>query len=329
MTSSTIYSIQPYFYIIRHIPTGMLYAGCKFAKDSDPNNFMKPGGYTTSSSKVNELLEQDGFKSFEIVQLMEEEFCGIDVYSYETRFLRNYDIASRMNWLNYHNNHIAPFGSKEFKILLLKLYGVDHCSDIPGIYEKMKSTLLDRYGVDNAFKSPELMVLAGGKRLTTMLDRYGTINPYLIEGNNIVENRKNTMLEKFGVEYIWQHPQFIEENVIKVKATKLLKYGDENYNNTEKNCETKLLKYGDENYNNRDAAKTTCLERFGVSNYTQTDEYRKNLSETLKTAPVLKCTFCDREGKSPSIFRHIKLCQQKSVGTTAQNVWHESKKSIK
>ena len=49
----------------------------------------------------------------------------------------------------------------------------------------------------------------------------------------------------------------------KISETKVLKYGDENYNNTKKTKETKLEKYGDENYNNREKAFNTNIERYG------------------------------------------------------------------
>lgn len=102
MTSTDIYS--PYFYIIKHLPTGKLYAGAKWKKDANPNNFMKPGGYSTSSKYVHKLIEKDGLESFSIIQLLPEKICGIPVIIYETRFLRENNIRSRENWLNTHHN---------------------------------------------------------------------------------------------------------------------------------------------------------------------------------------------------------------------------------
>ena len=45
MSSETIY--MPYFYIIRHIPTGKKYAGIRYAKGCNPIEFMQPDGYQT------------------------------------------------------------------------------------------------------------------------------------------------------------------------------------------------------------------------------------------------------------------------------------------
>lgn len=99
----------PYFYIIQHIPTGKLYAGSKWSSNSYPDNFMQPGGYHTSSKRVKSLIKIDGLESFKIIQLMPEDCCGIDVYTYESRFLQNYNVAQRPNWLNCHNNeYVVP-----------------------------------------------------------------------------------------------------------------------------------------------------------------------------------------------------------------------------
>jgi hypothetical protein len=68
-------------------------------------------------------------------------------------------------------------------------------------------------------------------------------------------------------------------NFIKIKKTKLERYGDENYTNRDKAKETCLEKYGDENYTNRDKAKETCLEKFGVDNISKLGEVKEKKKE--------------------------------------------------
>lgn len=51
------------------------------------------------------------------------------------------------------------------------------------------------------------------------------------------------------------------------KATKLIKYGDENYTNQAKARQTRKLKYGCENYNNKEKIQRTCIEKYGVPCY--------------------------------------------------------------
>jgi very-short-patch-repair endonuclease len=69
----------------------------------------------------------------------------------------------------------------------------------------------------------------------------------------------------------------------KVKKTKLEKYGDENYQNTEKIKKTKLEKYGDENFTGREKAKITCLNKYGVDNVSKSDIIKKLKKETNNT----------------------------------------------
>ena len=64
------------------------------------------------------------------------------------------------------------------------------------------------------------------------------------------EKSKETFIKKYGT-----HPMKLKETILKQKQTKLEKYGDENYNNKEKNQKTKLERYGNKNYLNRDKAK--------------------------------------------------------------------------
>ena len=52
----------------------------------------------------------------------------------------------------------------------------------------------------------------------------------------------------------------------KREKTCMERYGNPNYNNTEKNKKTKQERYGDSNYNNREQSKQTCLTRYGVTN---------------------------------------------------------------
>lgn len=140
MTSTNTYT--PYFYIIKHVPSGKLYAGSKFGKDSDPTNFMTEDGYKTSSSRVAKLIEETGLSSFEIVTLMTEDQCGVTAYDYETRFLKENDISADDNWLNLHNNDskFLPHNHPKVKDRMLEKYGVLHCTQNEEILHKCLSS---------------------------------------------------------------------------------------------------------------------------------------------------------------------------------------------
>lgn len=100
----------------------------------------------------------------------------------------------------------------------------------------------------------------------------------------MLENQKKTMLEKYGVEYSSQRPEFKEL----VKQTKLEKYNDENYVNEEKIKQTNLKKYGKEYYSQTEEAKErkkkTCLEKYGTSCSMNSKEIR----ETIKQNNLIK-----------------------------------------
>lgn len=112
---------------------------------------------------------------------------------------------------------------------------------------------------------------------------------------NLIKQTKISLIEKYGVD----NPMKLETFKERGKKTKLLKYGDENYNNQNKMKQTKLLKYGDENYSNREQAVITTKDNFGSKNYgnrikailttekkygvkyfSQTKEFKRRISET-------------------------------------------------
>ena len=106
---------------------------------------------------------------------------------------------------------------------------------------------------------------SGLKSKVTNLKKYGV--EYPIQSNEIKKKRKNNNLKKYSVDESFK----LKSVILKIKETKELKYGDENYNNTQKIKETKKLKYGDENYNNRIKSNETCLINYGVINPSQSE----------------------------------------------------------
>ncbi len=97
------------------------------------------------------------------------------------------------------------------------------------------------------------------------------------------QNSIKTTLEKYGVDHISKIDGFGD----KVKQTKLERYGDENYTNSEKMKRTCLEKYGKntctgtDNYNEK--YKKTCLEKYGVEYHTQSEDVKeKNKSTCLE-----------------------------------------------
>lgn len=87
---------------------------------------------------------------------------------------------------------------------------------------------------------------------------------------------KKTMQEKYGV----SHPSQIPDFLSKSKATRKIKYGDENFVNPLKAAQTRLERYGNKNYNNLSKLKSTLLEKYGVENISKLEEFVKKSNET-------------------------------------------------
>ena len=150
-----------------------------------------------------------------------------------------------------------PEVKEKIKKTMLEKYGVEYSGQIEEKKRKSKQTWLSKYGVDNPFKSKEIQE----KSKKTCLEKYGV--EYSFQSENNKEKSKKTCLEKYGVD----NP--LKSDIIKNKSkqTKLEKYGDENYSNHEKAKQTKLEKYGNENYVNIEKTKKTKLEKYGNATY--------------------------------------------------------------
>jgi len=96
---------------------------------------------------------------------------------------------------------------------------------------------------------------------TKWSNRYNNFLNYCSKscGNKVASKQgRITIKEKYGVDNISQIPGVVD----KVKQTKKERYGDENYNNTEKNIQT-------------------CLDKYGVTNGSKTKESRKLISDKV------------------------------------------------
>jgi hypothetical protein len=95
------------------------------------------------------------------------------------------------------------------------------------------------------------------------------------------ERIKNTMVDKYGVEYAAQSQIFID----KMKETTLERYGVENANQSEEirekirqtNLEIYGVEYGLQNVNVKEKRKLTNLEKYGFENPLQNEEIKKKI----------------------------------------------------
>ena len=258
MTSTSIY--QPYFYIIQHKVTKKMYAGSRWAKGCHPNEFMQPNGYKTSSTKILEIIEQEGIDIFDVIKIT-TQFNTPTVYEYESKFLQENKCAESDDWYNKHNNTgVISFGTTQFKNQMIEKYGVDHISKLPKYKDIKRSTFMKNFGVEYPFQSEFIR----NKSDATKLQRYGLLN------YNNMEKNKTTKLERYGNENF--------NNINQIKETKLERYGNENFNNQEKIKSTNLNKYGTDSTNRVDSIKykkkISFSKKYGVNWFTLSEEFK-------------------------------------------------------
>jgi hypothetical protein len=206
--SMSIY--RPYFYIIQHKTTGIYYAGSKYAKDdSNPDMFMQPGGYFTSSNIVKALIETDGAEAF-VIRKIRIFKTSEEARNYESRFLSKVNAKNNNKFYNRHNNdgYCDPDYAKE---RMLELYGVDNFAKSPEFTIRFRNKCQEKYGVDHHLQNPEIYA----KHQNTCMERYGVDNVF--KDSKIRENARQTKLEKYG------DANFV--NPEKAKTTCIEKYG--------------------------------------------------------------------------------------------------------
>ncbi len=159
---------------------------------------------------------------------------------------------------------------------------IDKCKNNPQylneIQEKYKKTCLEKYGVDNAFKSEEIK----NKIKETNMEKYGV--EHILKNEKFKEKIKQTNLQKYGVENPFQAEEFKEKS----KQTCLEKYGTEygiqNKIVQEKSKQTCLEKYGTEYVLNNpeimEEIKQQNLEKYGVEHTLQVKEFREKSKQT-------------------------------------------------
>ena len=114
--------------------------------------------------------------------------------------------------------------------------------------EKMKQTMIERYGFDNASKNSDIV----RKRIQTCIERYGTTSPFHSDKcqNKLIQ----TNIERYGC------ADSRSSEIIKAKKE-----------------ETNLKRYGKRHVLQVDSikekAKTTCMQKYGVSQYSKSKYY--------------------------------------------------------
>jgi len=164
------------------------------------------------------------------------------------------------------------------KKTMVDKYGVEYAAQSQFFMNKMKSTTLEKYGVEHALQSE----VTKNKIKQTNLVRYGC--EYGLQNEEVKEKRRLSNLEKYGFE----NPLHREEIKEKIKGTNLEKYGVEHASQCkefkDKCKKTNMEKYGVEHFTQTDImkekTKKTNMEKYGVEYNLQREEIKEKIKET-------------------------------------------------
>jgi hypothetical protein len=167
---------------------------------------------------------------------------------------------------------------EKIKNTMVDKYGVEYAAQSQIFKDKMKETTLEKYGVENANQSE----VVKEKIRKTNLETYGV--EYGLQNEEVKEKRRVTNLEKYGFE----NPLQREEIKEKSKQTCLKKYNVEHISQCEtvkeKIRETNLEKYGVnygfQNEEVKEKIRETNLEKYGVEHNLQREEIKEKIRET-------------------------------------------------
>lgn len=208
---------RPYFYIIRHVSSNMYYAGCKFAKGCDPDNFLTDNGYKTSSPTIKKLISRDGLSSIEVIVCIDDTFLG-DVYDFETTFLTDHDCANNPNWINIHNNdRIYPsFGTEKFRKLMMVKHNYPHNSYCKEVIIKRAKTYEFKTGYKHWSIDPKIKNQKKEARSTSYERQIVKDIQQYISDNNI----------KKAYEIMGVHPDWkvVDTKILNEGLDELIKY---------------------------------------------------------------------------------------------------------
>ena len=200
------------------------------------------------------------------------------------QILHNFQFCSRKCSTN------SESSKQKIKQTLIKRYGVDAAAKSPDVQAKMRSTMLKKYGVENASQADFIK----DKKRKTFLKHYGVENTF--QSDILKKKIKETNLIKYGVENAAQSDVIKE----KIKKTNLNRYGNKCVLHSEeiskKVKETNLLRYGVEYAIQseivKNKAKDSILQLYGVSHQMHLDEIKEKVRNSRLDSTYEK--FVDR-----------------------------------
>lgn len=172
----------------------------------------------------------------------------------------------------------------------LSKYGVDAPSKAESVKQKVRATMLERYGVENIMQNREYCATHGivspftkkavqDKIKAKIIEKYGVDNP--LKSDAIRAKAKKTLIDRYG-------GVGMQSDIIrgKVKTTCLDKYGVDNGFKSDiikqKIAKTLMEKYGVDAIGKssevREKIQSTCMERYGAPSPLESEYIRAKIS---------------------------------------------------
>lgn len=224
-----------------------------------------------------ELMKRFGFKHRPAVRkFLEENNINIVPFTEDERRQRisdARDIKRLDQWTKYNVDEIKDYceNNNTSDRELVELFGFPGRSSVRGFLDYHNITLshYTREEINNKIKethsnfTEEEKINIVEKRKDTMLDRYGVEQSF--QSDDIMNKMKQSNLEKYGSE----NPFQVEEFKQKARDSMIEKYG---------------VNYSFEREDVRNQCKKTCVEKYGVEYVSQNkEEQLKNLIKAEKT----------------------------------------------
>lgn len=145
---------------------------------------------------------------------------------------------------------------ERMRATMMDRYGCSEAAHIPGLTEKRKATCMARYGVDSPCKSPEIVK----KIRNTMKARYGAETT--LQSAELSARCRKTMTERYGAPHMMQCPELRE----KLRATFRERYD---------------VDYAMQSREIQEKARVTSREHYNVDNPMQSDVVKERLRQSL------------------------------------------------
>jgi len=164
---------------------------------------------------------------------------------------------------------------------------------------KLLRTQGSKKAIIKKFEDEEYKNKVINKRKKTNLEKYGVENP--MQSDSIKNILKESYIKKYGVD----NPMKLPENVKKIKEAKKQNFNNENYNNREKAKKSNLERFGFEfPIQNEDILKlreNNYFETYGVKYPQQRDEIKNKTIETNldKYGVPYPVIFAEKQDKFP------------------------------